>query len=162
MRLSRRSRLGSVPPNNVTYAHAINVCQKAETPDMKSAEMFLQWAEDDGVEPTVYMYASAIWVAQRCGNCLKALEVFGQMESKGCKANSVAFNGVISALCDHGNVERAVKLFELMKNRNQRLSKGTAKVSVLRSRLRLFLALAFSTKRNFSHLYRDWLLLSTP
>jgi pentatricopeptide repeat protein len=129
MRLSRRDRYGAVPPNNVTYAHAINVCQKAEEPDLEGAECFLRWAIDDGIQPTVFMYAPAIWAAQRSGDRAKALEYFIEMESMGCRANSVAYNGVISALCDNCDVEHALLVYEEMKDQGFKLPGPTFKVS---------------------------------
>jgi pentatricopeptide repeat protein len=138
MRLSRRNRYGAVPPTNVTYAHAISVCQKAENPDLDTAELFLRWAKDDGIQPTVFMYASAIWTAQRLCNCSKALELFSELQSAECRANSVAFNGVISALCDHGNVKRALTMYEQMKDQGYQLSGSTFKVSIYLSSPLLF------------------------
>jgi pentatricopeptide repeat protein len=128
MRLSRRSRYDAVPPNNVTYAHAINVCQKADNPDLNGAELFLRWAEADGIKLNVFMYSSAIWTAQRCGNWRKALEYFQEMERSSCDANSVAYNGVLSAFCSSGDTSKVMALYRDMKHAGHQLSGGTAKV----------------------------------
>lgn len=129
MRLSRRHRYGAVPPTSITYAHAINVCQQAQKVDLQLVECFLGWAQDDGIQPSVYMYASAIWAAQRAGSCSKALAFFNEMESLGCQPNSVAFDGVISALCENGDVEGAIAIYERAKAARHRVSLATIKVS---------------------------------
>ena len=164
MRLSRRNRYGAVPPTNVTYAHAISVCQKAENPDLEAAELFLRWAKDDGIQPTVFMYASAIWAAQRRGNCFKALELFSEMQSAECRANSVAFNGVISALCDRGNVKQAVAMYEQMKDQGYQLSGSTFKVRIYVSSTMLFSLLSLNTQSSRLSLFilRESLLLVNP
>lgn len=129
MRLSRRKRYGVVTPSSVTYAHAINACQQAEQPDLKCVSTLLSWALDDGVEPTVYMFAPAIWAAQRSGDRAAALDFFLQMVDLGCTPNAVAYNGVISALCDNGDVEHAMIIFEEMKDRGMNLNAAVFKVS---------------------------------
>jgi leucine-rich PPR motif-containing protein len=128
MRLSRRKREGAVLPSSVTYAHAINVCQQAETPDVESARTLLDWALDDGVQPTVYMFAPAIWAAQKSGDRTAALDLFLQMVDLGCPPNDVAYNGVISALCDNGDVEHAILIYEEMKSRGMSISAAVFKV----------------------------------
>jgi pentatricopeptide repeat domain-containing protein 1 len=129
MRLSRRHRHGAVPPTSVTYAHALHVCQKPEMPDLECTERLLSWARDDAIQPTVFMYASAIWAAQRAGNCFKAMEYFQEMESAGCRANAVTYNGAVSALCGHGEVTRAVAMYEDMKDQGYQLSGASFRVS---------------------------------
>ena len=130
MRLSRRNRYGAVPPTSVTYAHAINVCQKAESLDLQDVECFLRWAQDDEIQPTVFMYASAIWAAQRIGDSSKSLEFFHEMESLGCQPNSVAFDGVISTLCGNGDLEQAIEMYEKARDSGHRVSFATMKVSL--------------------------------
>jgi pentatricopeptide repeat domain-containing protein 1 len=127
MRLSRRNRYGAVPPTNVTYALAINVCQRTEF-DLDTIETFLRWAQDDGVQPTVYMYASAIWAAQRAGDCAKALEYFNEMQSLGCRPNSVAYDGVISALCDYGETDHVLSVYGRTRSAGFEVSPPTMKV----------------------------------
>lgn len=131
MRLSRRNRYGVIPPTNATYAHAISACQKARYPDLKGVELLLRWAEDDGIKPNVFMYSGAIWTAQRSGNCAKALEFFSEMQSAECRVNSVAFNGVISALCDHGDIQKAVAMYDHMKDQGFHLFASTCRVSIV-------------------------------
>ena len=80
MRFSRRNRLGAIPPNSVTYAHAINVCQRAAMPDLIAVNQLMNWASDDQIKPTVFMYASAIWTAQRCGDLYRCLELYEELE----------------------------------------------------------------------------------
>ena len=106
------------------------MCQKSEPPDLEGAERFLRWAQDDGITPTVFMYGSAIWAAQRSGECLKAFDLFSEMKSVQCSPNAVAYNGVISALCDHGNADRALAMYEEMKHHGFMLSAGTSKVCI--------------------------------
>jgi len=81
------------------------------------------------------MYGSAIWAAQRSGECLKAFDLFSEMKSVQCSPNAVAYNGVISALCDHGNADRALAMYEEMKHHGFMLSAGTSKrlVAVIQS-----------------------------
>lgn len=131
MRFSRRNRYGIVTPTNVTYAHAINVCQKADTVDLKLVDRLLGWAEDDNIAPTVFMYASAIWAAQKSSNCAKALEYFNAMESTGCMPNAVAYDGMISALSEKGDFEEAVKLYERTRGLGNEVSPSTMMVSIL-------------------------------
>lgn len=130
MRLSRRYRDGAVPPTNVTYAYAISVCQKTSPPDLKGAERFLEWARSDGVEPSVFMYASAIWTAERSGNNEKALALFDEMRSIGCTPNSVAYDGVISALSYQGDLHVALDLYSDMKSNGILPTLTTVRVSV--------------------------------
>jgi pentatricopeptide repeat protein len=129
MRLSRRHRTGASPPTSVTYAHAISACQKAETPDVDSARLLLKWARDDAIEPTVFMYASAIWTAERSSNCAVALELFDEMKMVGCSPNAVAYDGVISAVSKQGNAAQAIALYEKMKSDGLKPTLVTYKVS---------------------------------
>ncbi|CAJ1940268.1 unnamed protein product [Cylindrotheca closterium] len=125
IRFSRRNRFGAVTPTNVTYAHAINVCQKADTVDLKLVDLLLGWAKDDSITPSVFMYASAIWAAHKSGNCEKALGYFNAMESAGCIPNAVAFDGLISALGEKGDFEEAVKLYERTRGLGNEVSPAT-------------------------------------
>jgi leucine-rich PPR motif-containing protein len=129
MRLSRRKRYGVVTPSSVTYSHAINACQQAETPNVSIATTLISWALDDGVQPTVYMFAPAIWAAQKSGESALALDLFLQMVDLGCSPNEVAYNGVVSALCDNGDVEHAILMYEEMKNDSLKLNSAAFKVS---------------------------------
>lgn len=131
MRFSRRNRFGANPPTNVTYTLAINVCQKAEVIDLKLVDLLLAWAEDDGIAPTVFMYSSAIWAAQKVGDCGKAIAYFSTMERVGCEPNAVVFDGLISALGEKGDVEEAIKLYERTRGLKNEVSPSTMKVSFL-------------------------------
>jgi pentatricopeptide repeat protein len=129
MRLSRRSRVGVITPSSSTYAHAINACQQAVSPSSECAATLLKWALDDGIKPTVYMYAPAIWAAQKSGDRATALNFFVQMTELGCSPNSVAYNGVISALCDNGDVDHAILIYEEMRERGMCTNGPVFKVS---------------------------------
>jgi pentatricopeptide repeat protein len=122
MRLSRRNRYGAIPPTAVTYAHAINVCQRAKIPDLKTANQLINWAKDDRIQPTVFIFASAIWTAQRCGDLSRCLELYEEMERMGCTANGVVLNGILSALCDNGMYTKALEIFDLIKDRGFQVS----------------------------------------
>ena len=122
MRLSRRNRYGCIPPNSVSYAHAISACQRAITPDLMAVNELLDWAEHDQIIPTVYMYASAIWTAQRCGDLSRCLELYRELEAVGCKPNGVVFNGLICALCDNGSKKKAIEFFHLLKDNGFQIS----------------------------------------
>jgi len=122
MRMSRRNRYGAIPPNSITYAHAISVCQRAIIPDLVTVNQFLNWANDDQVEPTVFMYASAIWTAQRCGDLSRCLELYDELERAGCRPNGVVLNGVLAALCDDGDHSRAMEIFHFLKDRDFQVS----------------------------------------
>ncbi|VEU41164.1 unnamed protein product [Pseudo-nitzschia multistriata] len=122
MRLSRRNRNGAIPPTSVTYAHAISTCQRAKTPDLSTVNQLMKWASEDGVKHTVFMYASAIWTAQRCGDLSRCLELYEEMERTGCRANSVVMNGILTALCDRGANASALNAFHLMKDRGFQVS----------------------------------------
>ena len=122
MRLSRRNRYGAIPPTAVTYAHAINVCQRAKIPDLKTANQLINWAKDDRIQPTVFIFASAIWTAQRCGDLSRCLELYEEMERMGCIANGVVLNGILSALCDNGMYTKALEIFDLIKDRGFQVS----------------------------------------
>jgi len=122
MRLSRRNRYGAIPPNSVTYAHAINVCQRAKMPDLKIVNQLIDWAKDDRIKPTVFIYASAIWTAQRCGDLSRCLEFYEEMGRTGCIPNEVALNGVLSAFCDSGMHTRALEIFDIIKDRRLQVS----------------------------------------
>lgn len=98
---------------------------------MKLIDLLLGWAEDDRIAPTVFMYASAIWAAQKSGDCAKALAYFDAMESGGCVPNAVAFDGLISALGENGDFEEAVKLYERTRRLGNEVSPATMMVSIL-------------------------------
>lgn len=128
MRLSRRYRYGAVPPNNVTYVHAVNVCQRATYPDLSLVDTLFGWAEADGIKPSVFMYSSAIWTAQRRDDWKKALLYFQKMDKDGCIANTVVYNGVLSAMCTSNDISRMMGLYREMKIKGHRLSRATIKV----------------------------------
>jgi hypothetical protein len=56
MRLSRRYRVGVIPPSKVTFTRAITVCRKAR--DVASARFFLTSARNDGIEVDAIMYSA--------------------------------------------------------------------------------------------------------
>lgn len=121
MRISRRHRYGATPPTSITYVHAITACRKSQVPDLDSALFLLDSARNDGINPNIYMYSAAIWTAERAGNCTSALDILREMKSPpstefGCIANSIAYDGVISALASNGRDEEAIELFEEMKD----------------------------------------------
>jgi pentatricopeptide repeat domain-containing protein 1 len=122
MRLSRRNRHGAIPPNCRSYAHAISVCQRALIPDMSTVNQLLNWANDDQIKPSIFMYASAIWTAQRCGDLPRCLELYDELQRTGCRPNDVVLNGVLSALCDNGAHERAMEVFHLLKDQKHQVS----------------------------------------
>ena len=129
MRLSRRHRYGAIPPTNVTYTHAINVCQRAQSPDLASAELLMSWAEADAIAPTVIMYSSVIWTAQRCGRWKKALQYFWEMNMSDCDINDVTYNGLLSAMCASDDASTIMELYRDMKVRGHLVSGATVKVS---------------------------------
>ena len=151
MRLSRRNRHGAIPPNSVTYAHAISVCQRAAMPDLRTVNQLMEWANDDEVKPTVFMYASAIWTAQRCGDLSRCLELYNELEGHGCKPNGVVLNGLLSALCDNGSHTRAMGVFHLLKNRGFQVSSVALK--------RLVFATLQSNKFQFTDEKKELILL---
>jgi pentatricopeptide repeat protein len=116
MRLSRRHRYGAIPPTNVTYAHAIRVCQRAARPDLDTVNILLQWAKDDRVEPTRFMYSPAIWTAQTCGDVKRCLELYEEMKGYGFPADSLALNGVLSVLANHRGEQQALEFYDFMKD----------------------------------------------
>jgi pentatricopeptide repeat protein len=127
MRLSRRFRNDSVPPTNVTYAHAVHVCHRAPEPDLESAMELLEWARDDRIVPTAFMYSPAIWTAQRCGNHSRAIELFGEMEESGCTPDGFSMNGLVCAVCGKGDETLAISLFQAMKKRGHNVMPVTMK-----------------------------------
>lgn len=151
MRLSRRNRHGAIPPNSVTYAHAISVCQRATMPDLRTVNQLMEWANDDQVKPTVFMYASAIWTAQRCGDLSRCLELYNELERNGCKPNGVVLNGLLSALCNNGSHTRAMGVFHLLKNRGFQISSVALK--------RLVFATLHSNKFQFTNEKKELILL---
>lgn len=130
MTLSRRNREGAIPPTSVTYAHAINACQRAAVPDVECASTLISWALDDQVQPTVYMFAPAIWAAQKCGDREAALDFFLQMEDLGCPPTAIVYNGVMSTLCDSGDVEHAILIYGEMKGRGMHTNAAVFKVRI--------------------------------
>ena len=129
MRLSRRHRRGAIPPTSVSYAHAISCCRRSKIPDLEGAKLFLKWAREDAIEPTVFMYSSAIWTAERAGNSKIAFELFDEMKSAGCIPNSVVYDALISALSSDGDADRAILMYEDMKRNGLKASPVTFKVS---------------------------------
>jgi pentatricopeptide repeat protein len=119
MKLSRRYRVGVVRPSSITYARAIAVCGKAENPDIETARFFLASARDDDIEPTVFMYSAAIWTAERSGDYKAAIEILCEMQSlNNIQANTICYNGVLSALAQHGRDGEALALYEEMRENN--------------------------------------------
>ena len=112
MHLSRRYRVGVVRPNRITYARLVAVCSKAAVPDIACARFFLDSARKDRIEPTVFMYTSAIWTAERSANFTFAMEVLDEMKTEGVKANSVTYAGVISAAAKAGLVDEAFAMYK--------------------------------------------------
>jgi len=151
MRFSRRNRRGAIPPNSVTYAHAISVCQRAAMPDITTVNQLMNWANDDQVKPTVFMYASAIWTAQRCGDLPRCLELYEELERSGCKPNGVVLNGLLSALCDHGAHSEAMEVFHYLKNLGFQISSAAMK--------RLVFATMQTNKLQFSEEKKEEALL---
>ena len=151
MRLSRRNRHGAIPPNSISYAHAISVCQRAATPDLTTVNQLMNWAKDDQVKPTVFMYASAIWTAQRCGDLSRCLEFYGDLKRTGCRPNGVVLNGVLSALCDNGAHSEAMEAFHFLKDLRFQLSSVALK--------RLVFATMQTKKLQFTEEEKEKLLL---
>ena len=60
-----------------------------------------------------------------------SLELFVLMEDFGCEPNEVAFNGVLSALSDSGDVDHAMLIYDEMKARDIRLSGTAYKVRIV-------------------------------
>lgn len=56
MRLTRRYRVGVIPPSKATFTRAITVCRKAR--NVESARFFLSGARNDGVDPDAFMYSA--------------------------------------------------------------------------------------------------------
>jgi pentatricopeptide repeat protein len=69
----------------------------------------------DAIQPTVFMYSSAIWTAERSDSYQEALEFFNEMKSLECTPNSVSYDGVISVLSRTLDVKRTLETFEEMK-----------------------------------------------
>ena len=111
MHLSRRHRVGVVRPNEIIYARLITVCSKAEVPDIETARFFLASAHKDGIKPTVFMFTSAIWVAERIANFSFAKELLTEMKAEGIAANSISYAGVISAAAKADQLEEAFALY---------------------------------------------------
>ncbi|KAL3908076.1 MAG: hypothetical protein SGILL_008621 [Bacillariaceae sp.] len=122
MRLSRRHRYKAIPPTSVSYALAIQACQRSLTPDLETVNVLLEWAKDDKVEPSEYMYGPAIWTAQRCDDLERCMELFDEMQASGCRVDEVAMNGVLATLCDNQEEAKALDLFDQIKDTNYHVS----------------------------------------
>jgi pentatricopeptide repeat domain-containing protein 1 len=109
MRLSRRYRVGAVPPSHVTFTRAITVCRKAANPQY--ARSFLNRAAQDGVQPDTYMYSAAIWTAASAADAKVAAEIFAEMKEHQCRPNSVTYNGMIAAFANSGDPVGAVDMY---------------------------------------------------
>jgi pentatricopeptide repeat domain-containing protein 1 len=116
MRLSRRYRYHATPPTSVSYARAIQACQRSPSPDLETVNILLEWAKDDKVVPSEFMYGPAIWTAQRNGNFQRCMELYEEMKELGCRVNDVAMNGLLAALCDNQKEQEALQLFDQMKD----------------------------------------------
>mmetsp|Transcript_56092 Transcript_56092/g.135863 ORF Transcript_56092/g.135863 Transcript_56092/m.135863 type:complete len:1282 (-) Transcript_56092:1217-5062(-) len=127
MRLSRRFRNRSVTPTDVSYSHAIHVCHRASESDLDSAVELLEWAKDDHIPPTAFMYAPAIWTAQKSGEYSRAIVLYGEMEEKGCNPNALSMNGLVCAVCGKGDVDVAIALLDAMKKRGHQVMPLTIK-----------------------------------
>ncbi|KAL3925370.1 MAG: hypothetical protein SGILL_000456 [Bacillariaceae sp.] len=116
MRLSRRHRYKGIPPTSVSYALAIQACQRSHTPDLDTVNVLLHWAKDDRVEPSEFMYGPAIWTAERCGDFQRCMELYEEMKQSGCRVDGVAMNGMLAALCANQEQEKALEFYDVMKN----------------------------------------------
>ena len=120
-----------MPPSCVTYAHAIAVCQKARIVDLDTIQLLFHWADADGIAPTEYMLSSAVWAAHRKQNVTLAKEYFNLMKDGTCAPNTVAYSGIICALCGAGSMESALQHFIEAKAKDFELSRSVFVVSHL-------------------------------
>jgi len=105
----------SVKPTSVTYTNAIGACKRADPPDMNAALYFLEEAQKDGIKKNVFMYSSAIWTAERCGDAKTAIFLLSSMRRNGCTPNAISYDGVLSTLASIGKFEEACSIFRIMK-----------------------------------------------
>jgi pentatricopeptide repeat domain-containing protein 1 len=110
MQLSRRYRVGAVPPGHIAYTLAIAVCRKAK--DVDSARFFLGSARNNGIAPDLYMYSAAVWAAAGAGDISSALDFLADMEKNGIPPNIVSYNGIIAAYASDGKADEALNIFD--------------------------------------------------
>lgn len=139
MRLSRRYRVGVIPPSKVTLTKAISICRKAK--DIDNVLFFLDFARNDGIDPDESMYTTgtqkddeqcmmvqwamkiltdplvfiAIWTAAESNNSISALELFSEMKSCNCTPTIASYNAVLVALGAAGRIQDMVTLFRDIK-----------------------------------------------
>ena len=118
MRLTRRNREGVIKPNSVTFVNAITQCRKAsleeDDPAYHNIAMYLlDLAREDKVELNVFVYSSAIWMAEAEKDYQTAVRLLREME---CSPNAICYDGVISALSYHGMHREALYFFYEMQH----------------------------------------------
>lgn len=97
MRLSRRHRIGAIPPSHISYTRAIAACRRSA--DTEMARSLLRQAWMDGLDPDVYMYSAAIWTASDAQDDTCARQLLHEMKEQGLRPNTVSYNGLIASLC---------------------------------------------------------------
>jgi pentatricopeptide repeat protein len=118
MRLTRRHRVGCIPPSRVSYTHAITACRRAA--DLASAQLFLRMARVDGVDPDVVMYTAAVWASARARNVTAATSLLEEMQVHNCTPNEISYNGVLDACAGGGEAAEAMRIYQEMTRRGLR------------------------------------------
>ncbi|KAL9179337.1 hypothetical protein ACHAXT_008627 [Thalassiosira profunda] len=117
MRLTRRNREGVVCPNSVTFVNAISQCRKSSFTDdltvaFETAMYLLDLARAENVDLNVFVYSATIWMAEAVGDYHTAVQLLREMK---CPANTVCYDGVISALSQQGLHREALYFYYEMR-----------------------------------------------
>lgn len=109
MRLSRRHRIGAIPPSLVSYTQAVTVCRRAS--DLQAAFDFLTLAKVDGLKPDVVLYTATIWAAAAAADLSVAWRLIHEMRERGVTPNTISFNGLIATGVKSGSAKCAVESY---------------------------------------------------
>ncbi|KAL6515445.1 hypothetical protein OROHE_018479 [Orobanche hederae] len=103
-------------PNSVTYSVRIDAfCKKRHFGD---ALRLLEQMECEGCPPTLETITTLIHGAGLCRNITKAKDLFGEITQRNLKADTGAYNALLSSLIRSKDLISAVKLMDEMEKEN--------------------------------------------
>ncbi|PIN19833.1 hypothetical protein CDL12_07482 [Handroanthus impetiginosus] len=101
-----------IKPDQVTMLSVISAC--ANLGALDQARKIHQFVDDKGFGKALPINNALIDMYAKCGSLEEAKEVFSRMHRK----NVISWTSMISAFAIHGDVDNALKYFQMMKSEN--------------------------------------------
>jgi pentatricopeptide repeat protein len=101
-----------IEPDHITMLSVISACSHVGT--LVHAKWIHTYADRNGFGRALSVNNALIDMHAKCGNLVKAREVFENMPRK----NVISWSSIINAFAMHGNADSAIKLFHRMKEEN--------------------------------------------